>query len=79
MVAIHRRRLNDLDKTGWLQLILFVPLLGLLMELYLTFAPGTDGDNRFGPAPAPNSSGVVASVCVLPLLLIILCVAVALR
>ena len=68
MVVIARRRLHDLDKTGWLQLILFVPLLGLLMLLYLTFAPGTDGDNRFGPAPAPNSRGVVASVCVLPLL-----------
>lgn len=67
-VAIHRRRLNDLDKTGWLQLILFVPPLSPFMALYLTFFPGTDGDNRFGPAPAPNSRGVVASVCLLPLL-----------
>lgn len=49
-----RRRLNDLDLTGWISLLLPIPLLGFLLWLYLLFAPGTDGYNRWGTKPAPN-------------------------
>ena len=49
--AISVRRLHDLDKDGLLVLLTFVPLLNGFFELYLLFAPGTVGDNRYGADP----------------------------
>jgi len=45
------RRLHDLDQTGWLLLLMFIPLVGLPMLVVLLFAPGTAGPNRYGPQP----------------------------
>ena len=36
------RRLNDLDKNLWISLLIFIPGLNILFELYLLFAPGKD-------------------------------------
>ncbi len=52
------KRLHDLDMSGWWVLLFLVPLLNVLFGLYLLFAPGTDGPNRFGPPPPPNSGAV---------------------
>ncbi len=71
MFVLAKRRLNDLDQTGWLSLLLFVPLVGLLFTLYMWFAPGTNGRNRFGPMPAQNPPGM-ALVAIVPLLFVIL-------
>jgi len=54
-----KRRLNDLDQTGWMSLLLIIPLVNFVFALYLVFAPGTDGPNRFGPAPSKNSGVIV--------------------
>lgn len=43
------RRLHDLGMTGWLVLILFIPLVGSLFQFYLLFAPGDGGPNSYGP------------------------------
>ncbi|WP_338847176.1 DUF805 domain-containing protein [Massilia sp. W12] len=59
------RRLHDLDKTGWLCLLMLLPLVNLLFMLYLLFAPGTDGDNRYGAPPEPNTTPVIVSAVVL--------------
>ncbi len=49
------RRLHDLDKSGTLALLLLIPLINFFFALYLIFAPGTKGDNRFGPVrPTPT-------------------------
>ncbi len=45
------KRLHDLDHSGWLSLIGLVPLVNLIFGLYLLFAKGTPGSNRFGNAP----------------------------
>ena len=58
-LAWGRRRLNDADRSGWWLLLMLVPLVNLLLSLYLLFAPGTHGRNRFGPAPNENPTGVV--------------------
>jgi uncharacterized membrane protein YhaH (DUF805 family) len=58
-LGMSRRRLNDLDRSGWLLLLMLVPLVNALFSLYLLFAPGTHGRNRFGPAPNENPTGVV--------------------
>lgn len=46
------RRLHDLDKSGWLSLLSFVPLANVGLSFYLIFFKGTEGPNRFGP-PRP--------------------------
>ncbi len=56
MLAVQR--LHDLDKTGWLYLLMLVPILNLIFGLYMLFAPGTDGSNRYGNPPPPNTLGV---------------------
>ena len=55
------KRCHDFDTTGWLSLLLFVPLINLMF----LFIPGTDGPNRFGRKTAPNgSTGVVIVVVI---------------
>ena len=58
-VMFGKRRLNDLNRSGWWYLLTFVPVVNLVLAIYMLFFPGTDGPNNFGPAPSPNSVGVV--------------------
>ncbi len=53
------RRLHDLDKTGWMSLLMLVPLVNLFFGLYLLFAAGSPGRNQFGLLPAPNSRALM--------------------
>ena len=66
------KRLHDLEQSGWLSLILFVPLVGVLFTLYLWFAPGTKSANRFGNPPVANSGGVIATVVLIPLTFVLI-------
>jgi uncharacterized membrane protein YhaH (DUF805 family) len=50
-LAIAARRLHDINKSGWWQLILFIPILGALVLLFFLVSKGTDGENRFGSDP----------------------------
>jgi len=45
------RRFHDLDQSGWMALLCFVPVVNLLALLLLIFAPGTRGPNRYGVQP----------------------------
>lgn len=65
------RRLNDLDKSGWLSLLMLVPLVNIGMALYLLFGRGTEGNNNYGAPPPPNTTGVIVLSCVLPAIAII--------
>jgi len=58
-VMFARRRLNDLNRSGWWCLLFIVPLANLLLAIYMLFFPGTDGENNWGPAPIANSIGVL--------------------
>lgn len=42
------RRLHDRAHSGLMALLLVVPFVGLAVALYLLFAPGTPGWNRYG-------------------------------
>ena len=35
--VIHIKRLHDLNQTGWLWLIIYIPLLNLFLFIYLVF------------------------------------------
>ena len=45
------KRLHDMNKSGWLVLINFIPIINLVFMIYLLLNPGTDGENRFGEDP----------------------------
>lgn len=52
-VAVAARRLHDIDRSGWWQLIGFVPLIGWIVLIYWLVQPGKE-PNRFGPPPRPS-------------------------
>lgn len=58
-LVMSKRRLHDMDQSGWWAVLSLLPLVNLLFGLWLLCAPGTRGENRFGPEPAPNSPLVV--------------------
>jgi uncharacterized membrane protein YhaH (DUF805 family) len=52
-LAAGARRLHDIGKTGWWQLIGLLPLIGALVLLYWFVQPTADGANEHGePVPA---------------------------
>jgi len=53
---VATRRLNDMDKSGWMSLLLFIPIANLALSLYLLFNPGTSSPNRYGAMPAPANN-----------------------
>ncbi|MES2580747.1 MAG: DUF805 domain-containing protein [Pseudomonadota bacterium] len=51
-LAVGARRLHDLNKSGWMQLIWLIPILGWIYMIYLLAQPGDAGDNQYGTPPA---------------------------
>ena len=49
-ISIAARRLHDTGRTGWWQLILFVPLIGVIVMLIFLIQDSHD-DNQYGPNP----------------------------
>jgi uncharacterized membrane protein YhaH (DUF805 family) len=60
MIAVAARRLHDIGKSGWWQLIGIIPLLGGLYLLYLYVQPGVRGPNEYGPDPKGVDAGIFA-------------------
>ena len=50
-IAVGARRLHDTDRSGWLQLIALIPLIGWLLLIYWCVQPSKE-PNRFGSAKA---------------------------
>lgn len=53
-LAVGARRLHDIDRTGWWQLI-GLTIIGAILLIYWYCQPGQPGDNRFG-GPAPKTA-----------------------
>jgi uncharacterized membrane protein YhaH (DUF805 family) len=51
-LAVSSRRLHDVGKSGWFQLVGLIPILGFILVLYWLTLPST-GPNEFGEGPAP--------------------------
>ncbi len=51
-IAVGARRLHDTNKSGWFQLLWFVPVLGWIVMIYLLAQDGNKNDNPFGSPPA---------------------------
>ena len=50
VLAVGARRLHDSGKSGWLQLILLIPLIGWIIVIILMALP-SDDENKYGPRP----------------------------
>lgn len=50
-LAVQCRRLHDIGKTGWLQLISVIPIVGPFILIYFTAQPGQTGPNTYGSDP----------------------------
>ena len=61
-LAVGSRRLHDIGKTGWFQLLGVIPLVGWIILIYWAAQPGETGANKYGPPPVD----VVASNAVAP-------------
>ena len=51
-IAVGARRLHDTNKSGWMQLIWLIPLLGWIYMIYLLVQEGDAADNQYGAPPA---------------------------
>lgn len=68
IISLGRRRLNDLDNSGWWLLLNFIPIVGFFFGLYMLLWPGTKGVNNFGVRPKPNSWAMIILALLLPVL-----------
>ncbi len=50
-IAFGARRLHDIGKSGWWQLIYFVPIIGLIVMLVWLVRQGEAGSNKYGADP----------------------------
>ena len=50
-LALAIRRMHDIGKSGWMYLIVFIPLIGAIWILVLLLKDSEEGDNKYGPNP----------------------------
>ena len=50
-LAVGARRLHDIGKSGWWQLIGLVPFIGILVLIIFWVMDSNPGDNAYGPNP----------------------------
>jgi uncharacterized membrane protein YhaH (DUF805 family) len=55
-LAVGARRLHDTDRSGWLQLLALIPLVGIIL-LIVWWAGDSKGDNKHGPNPKGVGGG----------------------
>lgn len=50
-LAVAVRRLHDIGKSGWMLLILLIPVIGGIWMLVLLLREGNSFENEYGPNP----------------------------
>lgn len=50
-ICLGIRRWHDLNKSGWYSLLCLL----IIPAIYIIFAKGTDGPNKYGPKPASDN------------------------
>ena len=54
VISAHIRRWHDMDQSGWLILLAFIPFVGFVTNIILLVVPGTAGANSYGPVPSKS-------------------------
>jgi len=65
---LYKRRFNDLGQSGWLSLLLLVPIVNIVVWLFLLFAPGKPMTNQYGQPPSKNPVWVIICAVLFPIL-----------
>ncbi len=60
-LAVAARRLHDIGKSGWWQLIALIPIIGVIVLIVWYATDGDRGDNAYGPDPKAGE-GTAATV-----------------
>ena len=50
-IAVMVRRFHDAGYSGWMALLILIPLIGLIAVIVFMILPSQRGDNRHGPDP----------------------------
>lgn len=55
-LAVGTRRLHDIGKSGWWQLISLIPFVGGIILIVFFCQDSLEGDNKYGPSPKAKTS-----------------------
>ena len=50
-LSVGTRRLHDMNKSGWMQLLWLIPIFGWVYLIYVLAQPGDAADNLHGAQP----------------------------
>ncbi|MEO0770928.1 MAG: DUF805 domain-containing protein [Cyanobacteria bacterium J06649_4] len=50
-LAVGARRLHDTDRSGWMQLLYIIPIVGFILWIVFCVQDSTFGRNNYGPNP----------------------------
>jgi uncharacterized membrane protein YhaH (DUF805 family) len=59
-ISLGARRLHDIGRSGWWQLIGLIPIIGWIILIVWAVTEGQPGPNRFGPDPKLDGVGTPA-------------------
>lgn len=51
-IAISIKRCHDRGRTGWFNLVAFIPIVNIWYIIEMLFLKGTEGGNKYGEVPA---------------------------
>jgi uncharacterized membrane protein YhaH (DUF805 family) len=57
-LAVIVRRLHDVNKSGWMYLLMLLPIIGWIWILVLLFTEGTRGENKYGVDPKAETETI---------------------
>ncbi|MBT8260230.1 MAG: DUF805 domain-containing protein [Flavobacteriaceae bacterium] len=57
-LAVVVRRLHDINKSGWMILVSFIPFIGGIWLLVLMVTEGDAGSNQYGPDPKGSAEEI---------------------
>lgn len=66
-VLMGIQRSHDMDWSGWMLLLALIPLVALIW----VFKSGSQGSNRFGAPPPPNTTSVLIGAWLMPILFVL--------
>lgn len=50
-IAVGIRRLHDTGRSGWMMLLVLIPVIGAIVLLVFAVQDSSPGDNQYGPNP----------------------------
>lgn len=50
-LAVGARRLHDIGKSGWMQLLAIIPIVGAIILIVWWAQDGSKAENEYGPSP----------------------------